>query len=177
MQAILRSNPSRGPVHLPSTWLHISSIFLLPLSQPGLHHSIHSCIHSISICGAPTMCLALDQSQPLPWGISHLAKWVWIHPAKSPGDQGMLHRDLSSLGKAFQPEEQHVPSIATRLYPKHKFLEVMSWFITYNQPYSLTAVHALAHVKPSAWVSCFLQICFHLPSSFLTPSTPLQLGL
>ena len=64
------------------------------------------------------MCLALDKSQPLPWGISHLAKWVWIHLAKSPGDQGMLHRDLSSLGEAFQPEEQHVPSIATRLYPK-----------------------------------------------------------
>lgn len=64
------------------------------------------------------MCLALDQSQPLPWGVSHLAKWVLMHLAKLPRDQGMLHRDLSSLGKAFQPEEQHVPSIATRLCPK-----------------------------------------------------------
>lgn len=68
------------------------------------------------------MCLTLDQSQPLPWGISHLAKGVWMHLVKLRGDQGMRHRDLSSPGKAFQPEEQHVPSIATRLSVlKHKF--------------------------------------------------------
>lgn len=68
------------------------------------------------------MCLTLDQSQSPPWGISHLAKGVWMHLLKFPGDQGMLHRDLSSLGRAFQPEEQHVPSIATRpSVLKHKF--------------------------------------------------------
>ena len=45
-----------------------------------------------------------------------------MHPVKLRGDQGMRHRDLSSPGKAFQPEEQHVPSIATRLSVlKHKF--------------------------------------------------------
>ena len=45
-----------------------------------------------------------------------------MHLLKFPGDQGMLHRDLSSLGRAFQPEEQHVPSIATRpSVLKHKF--------------------------------------------------------
>lgn len=169
---IIISNQSRGPVHLPSTWLHVS--FFLPTAtisvRPSLLHlfiqSFNPFIHSISIYGVSIACYwgCKGKTQTLPSGVSHLTKRYGCSQQNSQGQECFTESFQLAFSRGTGWEGipgrgGHVQGTATSVCVlKHKSDQVMSWLKN----------HVIVEVKPSVWVSGFSPDLLHLASTMLS---------